>query len=70
MEANSADTQVRDHVVSIFDGQSMDFRLWMERMEFHLMANGLYSGILDDEEPADKKTLPQKQRSRDDPARG
>jgi hypothetical protein len=54
MEANSADTQVRDHVVSIFDGQSMDFRLWMERMEFHLMANKLYYGILDDEEPADK----------------
>jgi hypothetical protein len=52
MEAYTTESQnVKDHVVCIFDGHSMEFRLWMERMEFHLMANSLYSGILDDEEP-------------------
>jgi hypothetical protein len=39
----------------------MDFRVWVERMEFYLMANGLYSGLLDDEDPGDKKTLVQRQ---------
>ena len=48
---------VKDHVVSVFDGHSMEFRLWMERMEFHLMANNLYLGILDDKEPVDKNAL-------------
>jgi hypothetical protein len=53
-------SEVKNHVVCVFDAQSVEFRLWRERMEFHLMANGLYSGILDDEEPAEKKTLPQR----------
>ena len=52
--------KAKDHVVTVFDGQSMGFRVWKEQMSFYLMANGLYSGLLDDEDPGDKKTLPQR----------
>ena len=47
MESYMAETStsVKDHVV------------WKERIELHLMANGLYSGILDDQNQADKKTV-------------
>jgi hypothetical protein len=48
---------MKDHVVMMFDGQSLDFRVWAEQIGFYLMANGLYAGVLDDEDPGDKKTL-------------
>jgi hypothetical protein len=47
----------KDHTVCIFDGASMDYRMWKEKMELYIMANRLYSGILKDEDPGDKKTL-------------
>ena len=45
-------------MLSVFlTGQTMEFRVWKERMELQLMSNGLYSGLLDDEDPGDKKTI-------------
>jgi hypothetical protein len=63
MEAYTVDAKHKDHVVSVFDGQSMDHCVWVKKMEFYLlvMANGLCSGLLDDKEPGDKKTLLQRQ---------
>jgi len=62
MEAFAAESRhVKEHVVSVFDGQSMDFRVWIGQLDFYLMANGLYSGILDEEDPGEKKTLAQRQ---------
>jgi hypothetical protein len=57
----SSAARMKDHVVMMFDGQSMDFKVWTEQIGFYLMANGLYSGVLDDEDPGDKKTLLQRQ---------
>jgi hypothetical protein len=48
---------VKDHVVCDFDAQSVDFWVWMEKLGLHLMANGLFSGLLDDEDQGDKKIL-------------
>jgi hypothetical protein len=44
MEAYQAESSVRDHTVFVFDGASVDFRVWMERIELYLMANNLYMG--------------------------
>jgi len=56
METSSfaAEFGTRDHVVSRFDGQ-MDFRMWREKLELHLMANGLW-GFIEEEDTGDKKT--------------
>jgi hypothetical protein len=57
METTTMDT-TKDHHVCVFDGATVDFRVWRERIELYLMANRLYTGILDDEDSGDKKTLP------------
>jgi hypothetical protein len=40
--------------MSLFDGQ-MDFRVWREKIELYLMANGLW-GFIEGEDTGDKKT--------------
>ena len=59
LESYAAETStlVKDHVVCLFDGQSIESRELQEQIELHLMANGLYSGILDDQDQGDKKTI-------------
>jgi hypothetical protein len=47
-------TSVKDHVVCLFDGQTIEFRDWKEGIELHLTANGLDSGILDNQDLGDK----------------
>jgi hypothetical protein len=58
MEHNNSMDTTREHNVCVFDGATMDFRVWKERIELYLMANRLYTGILDNEDAGDKKTLP------------
>jgi hypothetical protein len=58
MESYNADgSSVKDHTICLFDNATIEFRVWKERIELYIMSNGLYTGILDDGDPGDKKTL-------------
>jgi hypothetical protein len=61
MESFSAEaSKVKDHTVLVFDNLTVAFRVWKEKIELYMMANSLYTGILDDGEVENKKSLPSK----------
>jgi hypothetical protein len=53
MESLAGEACFKDHTVSLFGGR-MDFRVWREKIELYLMANGLW-GFIDGEDTGDKK---------------
>ena len=54
METFVAEPIYKDHAISLFNGQ-MDFRVWREKIELYLMANGLWT-LIEGEDTGDKKT--------------
>jgi len=63
MEAFSAESlRVKDHTVCVFDNLMVDIQVWKlkEKVELYLMANNLYTGVLDDGEVDNKQLLPAK----------